>query len=127
MDFTVSTRAIVDALYVHLPKNRSELVLFDLNRSAKFGPLLRSSTDTALARLLPEPPRHFRTTIITNASPETREVVERVTEAGGTTEQTRALGLTYPFDVYSLSHVALPFPMSDALYGMQPDSTEASA
>jgi len=32
--------------------------------------------------------------------------------------------LTYPADVFSLSHVALPFPMSDALYGMQPDSAE---
>ena len=53
VDFTVSTRAIVDALYVHLPANGSELVLFDLNRSAKFGPLLRSGADTALAGLLP--------------------------------------------------------------------------
>ena len=39
MDSTVSTRAIISALYVHLPANGSELVLFDLNRSTKFGPL----------------------------------------------------------------------------------------
>ena len=26
--------------------------------------------------------------------------------------------------MYSLSHVALPFPPSDALYGMQPDPSE---
>ena len=48
VDFTVSTRAIVNALYVHLPANGSELVLFDLNRNAKFGPLLRASTDNIL-------------------------------------------------------------------------------
>ena len=42
VDFTVSTRAIVNALYVNLPENGSELVLFDLNRNAKFGPLLRA-------------------------------------------------------------------------------------
>jgi hypothetical protein len=34
------------------------------------------------------------------------------------------LGLTYPAGLYSLSHVALPFPLSDALYGLQPDPAE---
>jgi len=124
VDFTVSTRAIVNALYVNLPANGSELVLFDLNRSTKFGPLLRASTDIMLARLLPDPPRTFRSTFITNASPGSAEVVERVTEAGATTEQTRNLGLIYPREVFSLSHLALPFPMSDPLYGLQPDSNE---
>jgi len=124
VDFTVSTRAIVNALYVNLPANGSELVLFDLNRSARFGPLLRRSTDTVLARLLPEPPRTFRTTVITNAGPGDPDVVERVTEAGATAEQTRRLGLTYPRDVFSLSHLALPFPMDDSLYGLEPAQPE---
>ena len=39
IDFTVSTRAVVSALYALLPPNGSELVLFDVNRSAKFGQL----------------------------------------------------------------------------------------
>lgn len=52
------------------------------------------------------------------------EVVERVTAAGATTEQTRELGLSYPLGVVSLSHVALPFPLSDSLYGMFPDPLE---
>ena len=124
VDFTVSTRAIISALYAHLPANGSELVLFDLNRNAKFGPLLRSSTDNLLTRILPEPPRRFRTTIITNVTPDSNAVIERVTEAGATTEQTRELGLSYPFGVFSLSHVALPFPLNDALYGLQPDTSE---
>ena len=124
VDFTVSTRAIVDALYRNLPANGSELVLFDLNRNAKFGPLLRRSTDTVLARLLPEPPRNFRTHDHHQQSPGSAEVVERVTEAGATTEQVRALDLRYPRDVFSLSHLALPFPLSDSLYGMQPESDE---
>jgi hypothetical protein len=32
--------------------------------------------------------------------------------------------LHYPAGLYSLSHVALPFPTSDALYGLTPDPTE---
>ncbi|UEM07371.1 alpha/beta hydrolase (plasmid) [Skermanella rosea] len=124
MDFTVSTRAIVSALYAHLPANGSELVLFDVNRNTKFGPLLSSASDTMLTRILPGPPRRFRTTIITNASPDTADVVERVMEAGTDTELIRDLGLSYPIDVYSLSHVALPFPTSDPLYGLHPDPAE---
>jgi alpha-beta hydrolase superfamily lysophospholipase len=124
IDFTVSTRAIVSALYAQLPSNGSELVLFDLNRTAKFGQLLRTTSETALSRLLPAPPRLFRSTIITNATPDSADVVERVTEAGAVEEQSRALGLAYPPGVFSLSHVALPFPLSDSLFGMQPDPAE---
>jgi alpha-beta hydrolase superfamily lysophospholipase len=124
VDFTVSTRAIVNSLYVNLPANGSELVLFDINRNAKFGPLLRADADTVLARLLPSAPRTFRTTIITNVSASSVEVLERVTEAGATTEQTRNLGLTYPREVFSLSHLALPFPLNDSLYGLQPDPND---
>ena len=46
------------------------------------------------------------------------------TEAGAATEQSRPLGLSYPAALYSLSHVALPFPFSDSLYGMEPDDSE---
>jgi alpha-beta hydrolase superfamily lysophospholipase len=124
MDFTVSTSAIVSALYAHLPANGSELVLFDVNRTVKFGPLLRQSSDTAVARLLPAGARSYRTTVITNTDGDHEEEVERITEAGATTEHIRTLGLTYPAGYYSLSHVALPFPMSDSLYGLIPDPTE---
>lgn len=124
MDFTVSTRAIITSFYAHLPANGSELVLFDLNRAAKFGPLLSTTSDTLLTRILPAPPRNFRLTVITNANEDSSDMVERVTEAGASTESVRDLGLSYPFDVFSLSHVALPFPVTDSLYGMKPDPTE---
>ena len=124
VDFTVSTRAVISALYVHLPANGSELVLFDLNRSTKLGPLLNSAADAVLTRVLPAPPRRFRTTIITNATPDSGDVVERVIEPGTETERERPLGLVYPPGVYSLSHVALPFPVTDSLYGSDPDPHE---
>jgi hypothetical protein len=34
------------------------------------------------------------------------------------------LGLSYPAELYSLSHIALPFPITDSLYGLQPDNPE---
>ena len=124
VDFTVSTRAIVNSLYVNLPANGSELLLFDVNRNAKFLPLLRTSADAAISRLLPPAPRTFRTTLVTNASDSTPQVVERVTEAGSTTEVVRELGLSYPRLVFSLSHLALTFPLNDSLYGLEPDNPD---
>jgi hypothetical protein len=32
--------------------------------------------------------------------------------------------MSYPPGVFSLSHVALPFPLSDGLYGLEPDPNE---
>jgi len=124
VDFTVSTRAVISGLYALLPANGSELVLFDLNRAAKLSPLLRSAAETTLSRILADPPRNFRTAIITNAGPDTYEVVERVIEAGAVSEQVRPLGMAFPTGLFSLSHVALPFPMNDSLYGMQPDNND---
>ena len=124
LDFTVSTRAIVTELYENLPANGSELVLFDINRNAKFGPLFRASAETKLAELVPPAVRKFRLSIVENAGEGSDEVRERVIEAGHTDERTSALGLTYPTGVYSLSHVALPFPLNDSLYGLEPEGLE---
>jgi alpha-beta hydrolase superfamily lysophospholipase len=126
VDFTVSTPAVISGLYGHLPANGSELVLFDLNRAAAVSPLLRDAAETVLTRILPSPPRPYRTAILTNVTADTYQVLERVTEAGETTEQVRELGpgLSFPPGIFSLSHVALPFPMSDSLYGLEPDKSE---
>jgi alpha-beta hydrolase superfamily lysophospholipase len=121
VDFTVSTRAIITALYARLPANGSELVLFDLNRTIKFGPLLSGSADLILNRVLPAPPRNWRTVVLANASPGDPAIVARITEAGATAETVQPLSLAYPPEVFSLSHVALPFPLEDGLYGLHPD------
>jgi alpha-beta hydrolase superfamily lysophospholipase len=124
IDFTVSTRAIVDALYARLPDNGSELVLYDLNRSPAFRLILRPTAEVEPSGLLPVPPRRYRTTILANAGLDTRAVVERVVDANGTVERTRPLALEFPTGVFSLSHIALPFPVEDGLYGLQPDPAE---
>ena len=121
VDFTVSTRSVITALYEKLPPNGSELVLFDLNRTIKFGPLLSTGADLILNRVLPPPPRDYRLTVLATESPESPAMLERSTAAGATVEQVKALDLAYPVGVFSLSHVALPFPLEDGLYGLRPD------
>src|SRR5262249_3110171 len=124
LDFTVSTRAIITALYNRLPDNGSELVLFDINRNAKLGPLFNSAAETMVDRLLPAPPRRYAVTIIANGERARDEVVSRSTPAGESAASEAALGLSYPTGVFSLSHVALPFPPWDSLYGITPDASE---
>jgi alpha-beta hydrolase superfamily lysophospholipase len=124
LDFTVSTSALISSLYAQLPANGSELVLFDINRTAQWSPLLRSSARDTLLRIAPVPPLRYRLTVLTNASPTSVEVVEQTTPPNETQASVAPTGLDYPRDVYSLSHVALPFPVTDSLYGRTPDPTD---
>jgi hypothetical protein len=73
---------------------------------------------------MPPLPQRFRITIIANANPDSQATVERTIAPGETTEQVRELGIDYPRQVFSLSHVAIPFPLNDSLYGMEPDPGE---
>ncbi len=125
IDFTVSTSAVVTALYAHLPDNGSDLVLFDVNRAAKLGVLLRQRAKRAVETLLPPAPRSYATSIVGNAAPGEAAVVERRVAADGTGETVTPLGVDYPRDVFSLSHIAMPFPPWDSLYGAAPQPPDA--
>jgi alpha-beta hydrolase superfamily lysophospholipase len=120
VDHTVSTRAAVSVVYDKLPANGSELVFFDVNRSVNFDLLIRSSADSALQTLTGNAPRPYHLTVIGNAGQPGGAVVETTTDAGSTREAVRPLGMAYPADVFSLSHIALPFPPDDPLYGGSP-------
>ncbi len=120
VDFTTSTRAVIESLHANLPKNGSELVLFDLNRSVSYGPLMRGNAVTILSRVLPPAPRGYAVSLVTNRSEITREVVEVRVPAGSSEETRRELGLSFPTGVFSLSHIAMPFPLDDSLYGIEP-------
>jgi alpha-beta hydrolase superfamily lysophospholipase len=123
-DFTVSTRAIVTGLYARLPANGSELTLFDLNRTMKLDGLISRSMETIVERLLPPAPRPFRTALVTNANSLSFGAVEKVVESGATAEAVTPLGLAFSPASFSLSHVALPFPVTDPLYGSEPEAPE---
>jgi len=120
MDSTVSTRAVVTELFDQLPKNGSELVVFDINQAASFRPLFKPSSWTALTDLLPAAQRRYGVTVITNARADGFETVAKITPADSTQEKILSLEVAYPQDVYSLSHVAVPFPPDDDLYGRDP-------
>ena len=117
VDATVSTPAIVANLYDRLPRNGSALVLFDINRHARLDQFIRPEDQTLIARLFERRARDYRVTVVTNARADTLEVAARDVTPGSTTPVDQPLGLEWPRDTFSLSHVALPFPESDPVYG----------
>jgi len=117
VDATVSTPAVVHALYDVIADERSELVLFDINRASGLVPFIQQADATLLSRLTDASPRKYKRTLITNRDPASLDVAERSIAPGATNIETRPLGLAWPRDVFSLSHVAIPFPLSDPIYG----------
>ncbi|MDH2067137.1 alpha/beta hydrolase [Pantoea sp. GD03673] len=120
MDSTVSTPSVIRSLYHYLPENGSELVLFDINQAVSVSPLFRHSSYTAVSQLLPAARRHYSSTVITNAAATSLEMVTKSVPAGEIQERIHPLAIDYPAGLYSLSHVAIPFPAEDGLYGSAP-------
>jgi len=119
VDATVSTEAVVKTLFSALPANGSELVMYDVNRSAGLDPFIRPSDRHMIDTLFDRhASRNYAVTIISNASRETVDVSAWHVAAGTTTVTQTPLGLSWPADVFSLSHVAIPFPSDDPLYGV---------
>ena len=106
-----------------LPANGSELVLFDVNRATPFDILLSQSAQRRLQQMLPTGAQRYRITVIGNAPGDAR-VLESARRPGASEIATRQLDFEYPRGFFSLSHVALPFPTSDSLYGTDPDDED---
>jgi alpha-beta hydrolase superfamily lysophospholipase len=120
VDATVSAPAVVDRLFSRLTRDGNELVLFDVNRTANLEPFLTPGSEALLSRVLADRGRTYVLTVVTNAGPETREVAEKSFGPGGAGPRVTPLGLSWPEGVFSLSHIALPFPPDDPLYGIRP-------
>jgi hypothetical protein len=111
---------VVHQLFERLPANGSELVVFDINRSQAASSLLRTDMSGLLEQLLPPAARDFDLTVVGVAPEQGRAVEARRIAAGSQQMQRVSLGVDYPSQLFSLSHVALPFPPSDPLYGSDP-------
>ncbi len=116
VDATVSTPALITGLMARLLPGGHELVLFDVNRSLEFEHLLTNDPKDELTERLLRGDMPFFLGVITNESEESRRVELRWRTSPDQVEII-PLDLDWPADIYSLSHVALPFPSTDPLYG----------
>lgn len=120
VDATVLTPALVSHLFERLPAGGHELVLFDINRMAEIDAIMKWDPAQVLQALRADPDKAYTLRLVTNVNPHSREVMVRTHRPGDKVSTDSGLGMTWPENLYSLSHVALPFPADDPLYGVQP-------
>jgi hypothetical protein len=98
---------------LHDPAHR--LVIFDMNRSSALRSVARPAARDLIESLLAAP-RGYTLDVVTNGQgSDARVAVHRVRADGSRTA--RETTLAWPADLVSLSHVALPFPADDPVYG----------
>lgn len=120
-DATVSTEAVVTRFLTRIVSEGHELVLFDVNRHAAKSMLMVYDPSALSTRVMGDPSLAFAVTLITNESDESlRLVAHHQPPFSAEIARTERLDLEWPPGVISLSHVALPFPPDDPLYGQRP-------
>lgn len=124
VDGTVSTEAIQTDLYDHLPANGSELVIFDTNASLGIDEMLRPSVAALRDRMFTPQARAYARTLLATRGPGNAQLKSSRFAAQASKADERLIAASYPANLISLSHVALPFPIDDPLYGQQPGGHE---
>jgi hypothetical protein len=117
VDATVTATALVANLFDRLPEGGHELVLFDINRRAEIGTLLKEDPKTVFEPLLNNTERDYDLTVVSNENAESNRVLARTVLDGEVSASATSYLGKWPRGVYSLSHVALPFSPFDPLYG----------
>lgn len=127
VDATVTAPALVNNLFARIPavsssrneasRGQHELVLFDINRWAEIEPLMKDNPSAWINPMLQSGNSNFMLTLLSNQSRENKHVLSFSRIPGSSKVETCDTGLAWPGDVYSLSHVALPFPPDDPVYG----------
>ncbi len=117
VDATIPPATVIDKLFTKLAPEGHQLVLFDVNRNTQAEPLLKSDPETLTDRLFSEEALPYDLTLVTNASGDTNAVVARRKPALARQSDDVPLDLSWPRGLFSLSHVSLPFPPDDPVYG----------
>ncbi len=127
VDSTVTAPALVNNLFERLPavppkqgeihQLNHELVLFDINRYAEIDPLMKSNPSAWIKPMIESNNPNYLLTLLSNSSSEGKSVLAFSRRSGESMVLRCDTGLSWPDDVYSLSHVALPIPPEDPVYG----------
>lgn len=121
VDATVSTPALVRGLFERLPSGGHELVLFDINHRANIRPLMKWDPTKIVQALQADPNQTFTLSVVTNKNEQNQAVNVHTRHPGEDRPTVSKLELQWPKDLFSLAHVALPFPENDPLYGGRPE------
>jgi len=124
VDATVSADAVIDNLLEHLAPGRHELVLYDINRDRVAESVLVSDPGPLTRRLMGDDKLPFALTLISSESGDSDQLVRFRKRPQSAVVSTEPMDTAWPRGMISLSHVALPFPPDDPLYGQGPAPDE---
>jgi hypothetical protein len=113
---------LISRLYERLPANGSELVLFDVNRISVLEFFVSPRHDQLLSELVNSTVRDYTLTVIANEKNGSENISARSRPPHQSIFKEQILGMEWPEEFYSLSHVALPFPPDDEIYGFSADT-----
>lgn len=124
VDATVSVPALVSRLFDRLPENGHELVLFDINHKAFIDHLFANDPSEIVDNLVSNSDKRFSLSIVSNAGTngnpsEGVTILHR--NPREKTDTIETTDLSWPDEIFSLSHIAVPFPESDPFYGSGDD------
>ncbi|UCH48757.1 MAG: alpha/beta fold hydrolase, partial [Betaproteobacteria bacterium] len=119
-DATVQPSAVVTRVLDRLAGKGSALVLYDVNRNSDAEQLYAPNVGGWVQERLANP-TPYSVTLLTNRLSDSDDV-EAVTRRPGASEVVRqSLEIDWPSNVFALSHVAIPFPPDDPVYGTGDD------
>jgi alpha-beta hydrolase superfamily lysophospholipase len=116
-DATVSPQAVITRFLSRLAPEGHEAVAFDVNRLAEAGPLFRPDNRAPAEHLLYGRTWPFDATLLTNQGDTSVTIVALRRSAGDTAVRSEATRLAWPAGIFALSHVAIPVPPEDPIYG----------
>ncbi len=120
VDATVLAPALVSNLFNRLPPGGHKLVLFDINRIPAIEPVLKWNPEDMLNALEQSAHPSYSLSMVSNENNPLGPLEVLHWSPGQKDPTIEQLEAVWPKGVYSLTHVSLPFPPGDPLYGIDP-------
>jgi alpha-beta hydrolase superfamily lysophospholipase len=125
IDSTTGAHGVTTTVFGRLRDARHRLVLFDVNRHARYDLVRRPATGTLVQQVTAgyaDGTRSHTLLLLTNRARDSDEVEVRAYTPGNRDPIVTTPGLSWPTHLFSIGHVAVPFPPDDPIYGYLPGS-----
>lgn len=124
VDDTVLAAPVASILFERLPAGPHQLWVYDLNRYQPFQPLLNLPRAQWALNWFDHPSaKPYLRVLISNRSAPTAQQLWRESRQGAGPVSRTPLNVSWPAQLYALSHVALPFAPNDPVVGI-PDAAQ---
>ena len=123
VDSTIVVSKLITTLFDRLKSPCSELLLFDINRMNRIANLFNRSFEKAVFPKLDRTDLPYTLSMLKNADCDTNQMVIQTRD--GHTSSEKKTDLYWPEGIVSLSHLAVPIPPEDPIYGTR-EATEST-